>query len=368
MHFSKFLNSIIAILLLLSSYGCQGGGSGSSKQQENIIPSTLREVTGDGGVVSLKTDTLYAKAVFPKGALSETTAISISAPSSLPQSLPYNNAQAGNPIQFKPEETIFKKAVTLGIPVSRSFLDANGIDINEVKVKYYSQRRNLWVDMPVKSRDENDNIIYFESGHFSTYISYVERNDPTDPQFDGLLEHEYFIGQPQIHINDDGTVELAKIERPYYIPWHLRVFKENTEDESEKLFAIIDRNFTKNNLSGYQYQISEDGASITFDSAEIFDKIKKSGDARLWKWDCQFVKELTHLRDYKVFSDDDPPVVTNNPYIKIRNNKIYAEITPLNETDVKISWGIDVTDQLITGAAGLAIRFEARYNPNGQEE
>lgn len=125
-----------------------------------------------------------------------------------------------------------------------------------------------------------------------------------------------------------------------------------------QIIKIIDRFFTLNHLSGYPAELSEDGSFITFDSFSMFPKVLESGDARLWDWQCEFVKEHTTLLNYEVYSDDDPQFIQDQA-----GERVYAKISAVDQKNVKIEWDINIIPQLKPGKI-LSIRFEARYNPD----
>ncbi|MGM0418968.1 MAG: hypothetical protein ACQEQS_09615 [Thermodesulfobacteriota bacterium] len=358
----KILISIIIIFLTVSSSGCNGSSSSSSSSKNDNSTekfSAVKTISSEGGKVALEYDGKKAEAIIPQGALSDSKNITISKSNSLPPYFPAGDIKSGDCIKFGPEGLIFKKNITLGIPYSSDRVLTAGATNNDIKVNYFDPEKQEWTDMTVKNIDEDENIVYFVTDHFSNYITYVEKEDYYYPPENELVENEYFTGDRYYYIDKDGNKTLkikGCINRPGEVcaePWHLSVFSK--PDIGNKY--TIDRFFTINYLAGYQAEISADGASVTFNASKIFEKVKESGDARLWQWECEFVTEHTNLLNYEAVSVYDPDFDQTD-----EENRIYAQIEPVDMEKVKISWETDILPEIKPGHT-LSVRFEARYRP-----
>lgn len=352
MTISKIFHSIIIIIFILSSHGCDNNETNNTKKDEILTSS--KTIGSSGGEVFLEYSGKKATAVFPENTLGSEERIVLKRQTYLPAPLETEVVQAGDCINFSPEGLIFNKKVTLGIPFYERFADSG----SKIGIKYYDPILGSWTEVDVKKVDSSKNIVYFETDHFSNYIAYIEEKLPYYPEHQ-LAEGEYFTGAPYYYTKPDGTKELRVkgcINRQELMcaePWHLSIFLY----QGNQLIKIVDRFFTLNHLSGYHAELSEDGSYVTFDTWEMFPKVKESGDARLWDWQCEFVKEQTKLLNYRVYSDDDPQYVQDEA-----GEKIYAEIMAIDEKHVKIQWQINIVPE-IKPAKALSIRFEARYNP-----
>jgi hypothetical protein len=360
MTFSKIFQTIIIIFFLLSSQGCNKSKSNSTinnttNTEKNEILTSSKTIGSSGGVVSLQYSDKKALAVFPENALNSDENIVIKRNTALPASLSSNVSQAGDSINYSPEGIIFNKNITLGIP----YFDKYNNSYDSLGIKYYDPILGDWTEVQVKSYDPQNNIIYFESNHFSNYIAYIEKEMPYYPSENDLVPGEYFTGSPYYYTRSDGTKELRVkgcINRSDLVcaqPWHLSMYLYQGKD----LIKIIDREFTLNHLSGYPAQLSNDGSYITFNAMEIFEKVKESGDARLWDWQCEFVTEHTRLVNYRSYSENDPRFIQDQT-----GDRIYAQIDAVDKNNVRIGWQINIVPE-IKATERLSIRFEARYDP-----
>jgi hypothetical protein len=353
MKHSKIFQSIIMIVLIMSSHGCDNNET-TNTNNDKILTSS-KEIDSKGGIVDLEFSDSKALAIFPENALNSNETIVLKRQDYLPADLEPEISQAGDCIKFSPEGLIFNKKITLGIPYFPRFSDSS----QKIGIKYYDPILGKWTEVNPKNIDPDKKIIYFETNHFSNYISYVENELPYYPQTE-LVKGEYFTGKPYYYTKADGTKALrikGCINRQGTMcgdPWHLSMFLYR----GNQLIKIVDRFFTLNHLSGYQAELSEDGSFVIFDSFKMFEKVMASGDARLWDWQCEFVKEHTNLLDYEIYSDDDPQFIQDQA-----GEKIYAQITALDQRNIKIEWDINIVPQLKPGKI-LSIRFEARYNPD----
>jgi len=337
----------------MSSHGCDNNKTTNTKNDKTLAAS--KKIGPDGGEIELEFSNNKAIAIFPESTLNSFETINLKRQISPPSPLDTEIIQAGDCINFSPEGLLFKKNVILGIPYYEKFSDLS----SKIGVKYYDPILTKWTEVTIKNTDPDKNIVYFETNHFSNYISYVEEELPYSPETE-LVKGEYFTGKPYYYTNSDGTTQLRikgcinKKGAMCAEPWHLSMFLYN----GNKLIKIVDRFFTLNHLSGYPAELSEDGSFITFNSWEMFPKVLKSGDARLWDWQCEFVKEHTTLLNYDIYSDDDPQFIQDQA-----GERIYAKIEAVDQKNIKIEWDINIVPQLKPGKI-LSIRFEARYNPD----
>ncbi|MCB9481814.1 MAG: hypothetical protein H6681_02680 [Desulfobacteraceae bacterium] len=353
MKHSKIFQTTIIIFFILSSHGCDN--KETTKINNDKILTSARSIGPEGGEVELEFSQNRAVAIFPENALNNFETIRIKRQTTLPSPLETQAAQAGDCINFSPEGIIFNKNITLGIPYFEDLSES----VDKIGIKYFDPIQGKWTEISVKHKDTDKKIVYFETNHFSNYISYIEDELPYYPNNE-LVKGEYFTGRPYYYTNADGTTQLRVkgcINRKDLMcgePWHLSMFLHN----GNQIIKIIDRFFTLNHLSGYPAELSEDGSFITFDSFSMFPKVLESGDARLWDWQCEFVKEHTTLLNYEVYSDDDPQFIQDQA-----GEKVYAKISAVDQKNVKIEWDINIIPQLKPGKI-LSIRFEARYNPD----
>lgn len=360
MKFFKNIQIIIIIFLILSSCGCNNSTTNKASADKNDdnqtgeILKNSKTINNSGGEVSLDFSGKKAMAIIPENALDSNKKITIEKQSYLPSPLEKGTLPAGDCIKFLPEGLVFKKKITLGIPFNNEFSDRN----DKIGVKYYDPSLKDWTEVKTKKTDSKKNIVYFETNHFSNYLAYIDK-EFLYPLETELVKGEYFTEAPYYYTKADGTKALRLkgcINRKRVAcaqPWHLSVYLHEGKD----LITIIDRDFTFNHSTGYPGKLSEDGSFIIFDAMEIFPKVKESGDARLWDWQCEFVKELTKLVNYQVYSDNDPQYIQNQV-----KEKFYSEIMAIDDKHVKIQWEINIVPEIKPGKT-LSIRFEARYDP-----
>ncbi len=355
MKYFKNLFFFIPVFFLFLLSGCQESATDSYKKTSEH--STSKLIGSKGGKVILSSNDIIASAEISPESIFTPEKIVISVKESIPAPLPENYTEIGDCINFAPEGIIFQKKAVLGIP----FKSSSDFKKNRVKVKYYDPIADKWTNIIVKNIDMNNGIVYFETNHFSNYIAAIKKKEGAIIQENELQENEYFTGENQYNFTSSGTkkiVEKGCINRknlPCGTPWHMTMF---AHPKKKELVHIIDRDYTLNYLTGYPSELSEDGTYLTFNAKEIFPKVKESGDARLWDWECEFVLELTKLENYKVYSDSDPDFIQNE-----LDEKIYAEITAIDENNVMISWKINIFQEIKPGSS-MSIRFEARYKPD----
>jgi len=357
----KIILQFIIFIFILSSLSCQKSSSSNPPDADQESYST--DTRGD--TISFESYNNHAVAIIPEGALDKETRLSALFEDNPPAKLPDSVMPAGKIVNFKPDGTVFNKKVTLGIPYNdmnkNGLIDGTTAIPEKIGIKYYNESNREWEDIPVKNLDKSVNLAYFETEHFSTYLTYVNSSASVQNITSSLEKNEYFHGDPYYKYTN-STKKILKegcINRndlPCGDPWHLSIFYSYKEN----IIITVDHFFTKNPTGGYPAVLSEDGKSISFDAQKIFAKVKESGDARLWDWQCEFVKELTFLENYIVISDDDPAI----DQVQDVSKKIYADIKAVDKKTVNISYGIPIRTELKVGNT-LSIRFEARYNPDG---
>jgi hypothetical protein len=130
-----------------------------------------------------------------------------------------------------------------------------------------------------------------ENLQFHRYRSGETIGDSSSTTF---LSGEHFIANPRFTYNSTDNQTLIRQERPHY---NLSVLRFN-----EGLRANINSLLTTVNV-GYPCTMSSDFMSCSFDAAALFPKIKQSGNAALWSWQCEYVPYHTLLQNYEVHED-----------------------------------------------------------------
>ncbi len=323
------------------------------------LPETSAIIGSAGGEISVNMPASPlngAAAVFPAGALGNLCVVDIRS-AELPQGPPTGYGSAGPAVEFSSTVEHFSTPVRLVLPYrdldNDGFLDDTGRSELSAGVWYFNESLGSWEERRVVSRNKIANLVVIETDHFSTYITLAgeDTNTLPDGTGEGFLQGEYFRGDQALGRN--GCINQA-ITINCGAPYYLTV--RNTDNSyASGLTAVVDRHVTK--WAGIPVTLSADMKSVSFDATELFEKIKASGNADLWKWECDFVAEHTRLVDYVAVSEDDP-----NPPPTAGGEKIFSKISvdPENLNRVTIDWGVDITNQLNWGNT-LAVKFEATY-------
>jgi hypothetical protein len=327
---------------------CGGGGVGGGTRSNTIGSEGGTVSSSDpSGLISL------ARVYIPQGALAAEEAISLKAVS-LPKALPAGYQAAGPCVSFSPDGITFAQKASLYLPYSDAnndgYVDGKGVPESKVGVLYYNQGTGTWEVMPVQGRDGKGNLVVAQTGHFSTYLAVIDTGDSTP------LDPGTSTGTDALE-SGDCLVGTANIQDPYGDSDACFYYNMTITRRESSLYAIVDR-FATYVEAGFPATVSPDGLSATFDAASTFTRVRESGDARLWNWEAEFVKEHTHLKDYEVLDD----VLTG-----VSGTGVYASIEAVDANMVKISWGINLNEQLVfvTSSSGgghsLVVRFRASY-------
>jgi hypothetical protein len=342
----RYFFSLVLLGCVLASCGSGAGGGGTH-------PGAIGSEGGTVGPSDLSGLVSSAKVYIPQGALAAEEAISLKAVS-LPKALPVGYEAAGPCVSFSPEGITFAQKASLYLPYADAnndgYVDGKGVPESKVGVLYYNQGTGAWEIMPVQGRDGKGNLVVAQTAHFSTYLAVVDTGDSTP------LDPGTSTGTSTLE-SGDCLVGNANLQDSYGDTDACYYYNMTVTRRTSGLFAVVDR-FATYVEAGFPATVSSDGMSATFDAASTFAKVRESGDARLWNWEAEFVKEHTYLMDYEVLDD----VLTGTS-----GTGIYASIEAVDANMVKISWGIDLNEQIAyasTPSAGghlLVVRFRASF-------
>ncbi|TWI70299.1 ZU5 domain-containing protein [Desulfobotulus alkaliphilus] len=293
-------------------------------------------------------------------------------PASLPAPLPAGEKAAGPAVAFAPHGLLFQNPAILTLPYAAKTADGSSIHDYRVHARYFDPIAGQWKAMPLKKRDIKNKTVSFESNHFSVYIASVQAPDTDFPAYpQKLTPGEYFVHPPEFRLENGKhiLIEKGRINRPGMqagTPFHLYV-----RFYDQALLALVDQQASVNTKAGHRAAFTEDGTGVILDTFPVFEKVRASGDARLWRWESVFVAELTRLVNYKTVDEQ-------NPYVQPFpvNERLYAEIEAVNEREIRLSWGFDLPMEMESEiyqdnprAQTLCIAFEATFLgfPNGEE-
>jgi len=352
--FGILVFGIAAVLVL-------GGCVTAEESDDNPVINVSRQIGAEGGVVEITdpSSAIYgAKVYVPPDALSGEETITITL-GDIPRNLPNEYLAAGGCINFMPDGTVFEKPVMMYLPYvdtnNDGIVDGRAVTEAGVGVLYFNEITRQWEEMDLLAAEADSNRAIIESEHFSTYLTYT---DPVDAQ-------PYDTGDPPAETGDGAAVfttgecyidDSFRGECVYYF---ITVTRRDTG-----LLAVVDRNATYT-TNGYPATISDGYDSATFDATSAFARVLSSGDASLWQWEAEFVKEHTYLKDYEV--EEDPLTATTTATTDTDTDNIYCRIEAENSNMVRITWQIDVNEQIVytshpQGAGHmLVIRFKAYY-------
>ncbi|WP_179953238.1 hypothetical protein [Desulfobotulus mexicanus] len=365
MHTLK-ISALCFCLFLI--WGCTEEKTESANPQPPVTTRPEASMTMDFRGGSLKV-TDRASSIFdagitlPVNALYSAETIEIR-PTPLPAPLPAGKKAAGPAVAFSPGGLNFKAPAVLTLPYGEKTADGSRIHDYQVHARYFNPDKRKWESMPLKSRDIENKTISFESSHFSVYIASVETPDTDFPAYpQKLTQGEYFVHPPEFRLENGEHVliEKGRINRPGIqagTPFHLYVrFYEKA------LLALVDQQASVNTKAGHRAVFTEDGTGVILDTFPVFEKIRASGDARLWRWEAVFVAELTRLVNYKTVDEQ-------NPYVQPfpENQRLYAQIEAINEREILISWNFDLPMEMESEIykqnprdQTLCIAFEATF-------
>lgn len=351
---------VFLIVLLPFFYGCGGGSTAESppattlSSSENKPTAAVTTIGPEGGSLEA-TDpgnpAYGTRIVVPEGALDQAVQIGISYADD-PASLPKTYTIAGSSIVFSPAGLIFRKPILLTIPYNDNnndgYLDGTYLPEKSIGALYVESAANKWEIFQVTNRDPVKNTVTISTNHFSTYLSYAEASAtpaPSPTATTQYLSGEHFLANPLYTYDGSGAATLIRLKAPSH---YLSVLRAD-----QGITSIVDAFLTYMADTGYPCVMSTDYTSCTFDAAGFYPKIKNSGDAALWDWQCEFVAEHTTLTDYLV--DEHSLVNTSTA------ERIDCSISAVDETSVQINWGVNAKDEVSYVSHMLAIRLWANY-------
>ncbi len=344
------------IVAAVVSGGCFSPDEGDDSQSE-----VSRTIGAEGGIVEI-TDpgsALYgAKVYIPPGALRQDREVAITS-CALPGNLPDGYKTAGCCLSFLPDNITFDVPIRLYLPYADTnddgIVDGQAVTETDVRALYYNETTGQWEEMDLYDTETLENRAVIESEHFSTYLAYI---DPADAQ-------PYDTGTAPVQAGGDAAAyepgdcyhdDSFDAQCCYY---YLTVTRRGTD-----LLAVMDRNATYT-TNGYPAVISPAFDSATFDAASAFERVLASGDASLWEWEAEFVREHTYLLDYRV--EDDPATTTTTATTDTGTENIYCQIEAEGAAMVRITWQINLDEQIVYPSTPqgsghmLVIRFRAAY-------
>lgn len=356
--FSVYL--VIALIWLIPAAMTITGCS-ISEETDEVQGNSTQTIGPEGGVVEVTdpSSAIYgAKVYIPPDSLEQEVDIAITH-TDIPQGLPSGNMTAGGCINFEPDGIEFAQPVKMYLPYVDSnndgIIDGRAVVETNVGILYYNDSTDQWEEMDLFSTSKDENLAVIESVHFSTYLTFIDTSD-SEP---------YDTGVPPDQTGDDpwaftsGDCYLDDSHDGLCNYYYLTITRRDSD-----LLALVDRNATYT-TNGYPAVIEEGGGSATFDAASAFTRVLSSGDASLWQWEGEFVREHTYLVDYVV--EDDPLTGTTSAADQTGSGSIYCRIEAVDAAMVRIIWQIDVNEQIIypTTPQGnghiLVIKFRATY-------
>ncbi|MGC9324560.1 MAG: hypothetical protein ACP5G0_07415 [Desulfomonilia bacterium] len=333
------------LCVLFVSCTSEGGSSGSIDGVSLVIGSE----GGDLEVTDPSSSISGARVHVPRSALSGNQEIRLEE-NDPPDVVPVWFRAAGQCVRFQPDGIQFATPVQLFLPYrdvnSDGIVDGLSVSENLVRVLYFNELSGIWEECPVMMRDREENRVMITSSHFSTYLAAIDTSDMDTVSVDipdgyTLASGDCFIGYDQ--------------ECPFY-------FMTITRRDGN-LLAVIDRNATYS-TGGYHAVISEGGDSAAFDVLSAFEKVRFSGDATLWEWECEFDQYHTFLRDYEVREDS---LVTEVSDTESSEERIHCQIAAEDSMTGRITWQIDAEEQVLfeTNPVGnghmLVVKFRATF-------
>lgn len=118
------------------------------------------------------------KIEIPQGVLNQDNVISIKE-MNLSSSLPEGTVDAGPFIDFGPDGTQFLGQVRVTIPYddkdNDGIVDYTGVSEDNISVISWDEYNKIWVKLNILSQDKENNLLTFETNHFSIYSTSVSR-------------------------------------------------------------------------------------------------------------------------------------------------------------------------------------------------
>ncbi|MRR21232.1 hypothetical protein EG827_13730 [bacterium] len=336
-------------------------GSSSSGTDGGTVSQAQGVVIGPGGGTAVITEqageVAGAKVYIPGNALETEEVVSLRVVP-LPAGLPSRYTAAGPCIGFSPDGISFSQPVSLYLPYTDTnndgIVDGKAVSEDMVRVLYFNEKIGQWEEMPLQSVDRAANLAVAVTRHFSTYLVAINTGDTQSGDTGSQSGDATALESGDCLVGDGNLVSQSNTDSCFY--YNLTVTRR-----SSGMLALVDRHATYV-TTGIPAVVSSSGDSATFDASSAFSKVLASGDARLWNWECDFIKEHTQLKDYEVLDDYLSTTGTSGA-----SGGIACTIEALDANMVKISWQINVNEQIlhITSAQGgghcLVIRFRATY-------
>ena len=338
----RFIRTVNLVNVLVIAAAIVSGGCVTPEEaDDNPVINVSRQIGAEGGVVEI-TDpgsAIYgAKVYVPPDSLNQEENITITL-GNIPQDLPGGYRAVGGCINFMPDGTAFENPVMMYLPYvdtnNDGIVDGRAVTEARVGVLYFNEITGQWEEMDLHTTESDNNRAVIESQHFSTYLTYI---DPVDAQ-------PYDTGTAPAQTGDEAAIFTTGdcyVDDSYNgdcVYYFLTVTRRDTG-----LFAVVDRNATYT-MNGYPTIISEGYDSATFDATSAFARVLSSGDASSWQWEAEFVKEHTYLKDYVV--EDDPLTTTTTATTDTGSDNIYCLIEAEDSNMVRITWQIDLNEQLV---------------------
>lgn len=350
---NAFQAFLIFFTIMVTIHGCGGESGHQDDDTDDVTAHTAELRIGPQGGTLEVTDgesPLFGTRIsVPEGALDNEKDIYLDLSQLGDNDLPGNYLQASQAVDFGPDGTVFNLPVEVTLPYSDADddgrIDATYVSEDGVRVLFYNTTTNAWEELATARVDTAANLITVSVNHFTLFLVAVDPlPDDTTPATTEILQDEYFVGEPQYSSGE--FVKLGCLNgrggwcwTPYYLT--VRYFGDTTPE------AVIDRWPTTN--TGPRVTITDDGTGVIFDASRFFEKVLRSGSAASWQWESEFDTH-THLVNYDRLDDT----------IATADNKIYSEISVLDDGSVSISWGFDLASDFLVGDQ-IVIAFEAYY-------
>ena len=166
-------------MILLATFLLACGGGGGDSPSPTPTPTTYEAegtIGPEGGVVEVTdpNSPIYGASIeIPNGALDEQVMFTINtATKEAPAPGDFN---VGNYINFEADGATFNNPVRCAIPYPDSdndgIVDNTNIRETDLSVYTYSNNSKAWIKVPVINKDLYDNLIFFETDHFSQFTA-----------------------------------------------------------------------------------------------------------------------------------------------------------------------------------------------------
>jgi hypothetical protein len=352
---------LVILLIWLVPAAMTTTGCSISEETDEVRENVTQTIGPEGGVVEVtdSSSAIYgAKVYIPPYSLDQDVDIAITL-TDIPQGLPIGNMAAGRCINFIPDGIEFAQPIRMYLPYvdtnNDGIIDGQAVVETNVGILYYNDSSNQWEEMGLYATEMDENLAVIESEHFSTYLTFIDTSD-SEP-YDTGVPSDQTGDEPSTFNSGDCYLDDSYDGLCNY--YYLTITRRDSD-----LLALIDRNATYT-TNGYPTVIDESGGSATFDAASAFSRVLSSGDASLWQWEGEFVREHTYLKDYEV--EDDPLTGGTSATNQTDNGNIYCRIEVVDAAMVRIIWQVDVNEQIVFPSTPqgsghmLVIKFRATY-------